>query len=232
MILERLFHVVFRALDAVDAVRERLDSTVSWLKGSESSKDFQSNVGGRSDQTENTWRSSPSNINTVKSKPKVSKTASKKRTTPSVRKVKKTTNRASSTPKAEPKTKLSQPAVVARSGKQISSPRANRILKTIQEQKIPVVRRNSVLLGKRSLASVVWALSAAEKSEIKEGVSVHDISALLFKAAGIEIYPINVSRMLHDNGDLIKQVTQEKRTKRYLLTDKGHEMTDKLQFKT
>jgi len=104
----------------------------------------------------------------------------------------------------------------------IESPRAEKILANIKVNKLKLIKKGEKIGGKPSLAGLVWALSHAEKSQIDEGISVHDISALLYKAAKIEMYPINISRMVHDNQSLIRQVSQEKRTKRYLLTSKGH----------
>lgn len=106
--------------------------------------------------------------------------------------------------------------------KRIDSPRAEKILANIKSKKFPLIKKGEKIGGKASLAGLVWALSHAEKSQVKDGISVHDISALLYKAAKIEMFPINISRMVHDNQSLIKQVSQEKRTKRYLLTPEGH----------
>jgi hypothetical protein len=67
----------------------------------------------------------------------------------------------------------------------------------------------------------VWALGHAERASIKEGISVHDVSALLYKACKIDLYPINISRVVHSNEVLVRQAGQEKRTKTYLLTPTG-----------
>ncbi len=108
-----------------------------------------------------------------------------------------------------------------RPARQIHSERSEQILRILRDQNGTIVDKNAEVSGKSSLACILWALHAADQAEMKDGVSIHDVSALLFKAAKVELYPINVSRMVHDHTNLIHQVSQEMRTKRYALTDAG-----------
>ncbi len=115
-----------------------------------------------------------------------------------------------------------------RSGKKISSPFATQMLTEIKNKKMEVVSEAAEINGKKSLAWVVWALGIADETQMQEGISIHDISSLLYHAAKIEIYPINVSRMVHDNNQYIRQVSQDKKTKRYLLTEEGKKLVSVL----
>lgn len=105
--------------------------------------------------------------------------------------------------------------------KEIGSTKADIILRKISEDNARLVKRNDSLDGKTSLAYLVWALGHAERASISEGVSVHDVSALLYRACKIELYPINISRVVYGNANLVRQVGQQKRTKTYLLTPEG-----------
>ncbi len=116
-----------------------------------------------------------------------------------------------------------------RPAKEIASPPADMILKNLKKSKARIVKNNDELNGKKSLAYLVWALGHAERAKISEGLSVHDVSALLYRAGKIELYPINISRVVHSNEQLVRQVGQDKRTKTYLLTDLG-EKTFKEKF--
>ncbi len=111
-----------------------------------------------------------------------------------------------------------------RSAKEIASKDADAILAMIKKDKVRVIKKNDELNGKKSLAYLVWALGHAERAEIKEGISVHDVSSLLYRAGKIELYPINISRVVHSHVDLVRQVNQDKRTKTYLLTELGEKV--------
>jgi hypothetical protein len=105
--------------------------------------------------------------------------------------------------------------------KEIKSIRAERILELIKKDAARMVKKADTLEGKKSLAHLVWALGHAERAKMAEGISVHDVSSLLYKAAKIELYPINISRVVHSHANLVRQVSQEKRSKTYLLTENG-----------
>jgi len=108
-----------------------------------------------------------------------------------------------------------------RPAKEIASGKAEIILSMLKQDDSRLVKAKDQLLGKKSLAYLVWALGHAERASLKEGISVHDVSALLYKACKIDLYPINISRVVHSNDVLVRQAGQEKRTKTYLLTPMG-----------
>jgi len=108
-----------------------------------------------------------------------------------------------------------------RPAREIASNRAEIILGMLKKDESRLVKAKDQLLGKKSLAYLVWALGHAERASIKEGISVHDVSALLYKACKIDLYPINISRVVHSNDVLVRQAGQHKRTKTYLLTPTG-----------
>ncbi|HXW53108.1 MAG TPA: hypothetical protein VEL47_03275, partial [Myxococcota bacterium] len=108
-----------------------------------------------------------------------------------------------------------------RPAKEIGSERADVILRKLENGSFKLVAKSDSLDGKKSLAYLVWALGHAELADVTEGVSVHDVSALLYRACKIDLYPINISRVVYGNPVLVRQVGQEKRTKKYLLTKDG-----------
>jgi hypothetical protein len=105
--------------------------------------------------------------------------------------------------------------------KEIGSKNADIVLAKLKEEDARLVNKSEAINGKTSLAYLVWALGHAERANIAEGISVHDVSALLYRACNIELYPINISRVVYGNQELVKQVGQQKRTKTYLLTADG-----------
>lgn len=116
-----------------------------------------------------------------------------------------------------------------RPAKEIASVPAELILSSLKKTKARMVKKSDECNGKKSLAYLLWALGHAERAKIKDGISVHDVSALLYRAGKIELYPINISRVVHSNQALVRQVGQDKRTKTYLLTELG-EKTFKEKF--
>ncbi len=115
-----------------------------------------------------------------------------------------------------------------RPAKEIVSVHADTILKDVKKNEARLPKKNEELKGKKSLAYLVWALGHAHRAEIKQGISVHDVSALLYRANKIELYPINISRVLHTNGNLVRQISHYNRTKTYLLSEEGeHIFRDK-----
>jgi|SRR5579871_315110 len=117
-----------------------------------------------------------------------------------------------------------------RPAKEIGSERADIILERLKSENARMISASDVLLGKKTLACLVWALGHAERAHLNGGISVHDVSALLYRACQIELYPINISRVVHGNKALIRQVGQERRTKTYLLTKEGQALFDAKNF--
>lgn len=107
--------------------------------------------------------------------------------------------------------------------KEIQSTAADIILEKLKADQARLVGISDEVHGKKSLAYLLWALGHAERANIKEGISVHDVSALLFRASKIELYPINISRVVFGT-PLVKQVSKDSRTKTYLLTAEGQAM--------
>ncbi|MCA9508548.1 MAG: hypothetical protein KC505_09020 [Myxococcales bacterium] len=108
-----------------------------------------------------------------------------------------------------------------RPANEIISTRAEQIMQHLKKSKAKMVKSTEEINGKKSLAYLVWSLGHAKRAKIKNGISIHDVSALLYRASKIELYPINISRVVHSNQNLLKQVGQEKSTKTYLLTELG-----------
>lgn len=104
---------------------------------------------------------------------------------------------------------------------EIPSVKADAILSMLKEKNVQLINKNDEISGKKSLACLVWSLGHAEEAKIKEGISIHDVSSLVYKAAGVELYPINISRTLKANLNLINQVNTDKKNKTYLLSDEG-----------
>jgi hypothetical protein len=185
MVVEKVFDLMFRAFDVLDAARSRLKGKAIVSKP----------IGRHSPQAQ------------------VQK--------PAVPRKKASLKNATVTKKLDS----------SRSAKGFRSERASQIWQRLQVQGARVVSDSAEIDGKKSLAWVMWAIGTAEESAIPDGISVHDVSALLFHAAKIQIYPINVSRMVHDHAHYIRQASQEKRTKRYLLTDEGRKRMAQLSFR-
>ena len=118
---------------------------------------------------------------------------------------------------------------IAKTFEPVRSERAEHIYKSrlSSQQPLHVFHDAPDASGKKSLAWVLWALKTAG-SEYTDGISVHDVSALVYRAAQVELYPINVSRVVHNHTKYIRQVSQEKKTKRYLLTEEGQKELAKL----
>lgn len=110
--------------------------------------------------------------------------------------------------------------------KDISSEMADLILQRLENDQARMVGASDEVEGKKSLAYLLWALGQAERANIKEGISVHDVSALLYRACKIELYPINISRVVFGT-PLVKQANKGGRTKTYLLTPEGQSLFKK-----
>lgn len=110
---------------------------------------------------------------------------------------------------------------IAKSFEPVRSERAEHIYSRLSQNPLKTVHDDVETAGKKSLAWVLWAFKKAADAEYQDGISVHDVSALVYQAAKVELYPINVSRVVHKHTNYIQQVSQDKKTKRYLLTDAG-----------
>ena len=68
---------------------------------------------------------------------------------------------------------------------------------------------------------MVWALSEAHAAGVSAGLTTNDVSALLSKAADIEVFATNIGRACRDHKSLIAESEPDGRSKRYILTDEG-----------
>ena len=111
-------------------------------------------------------------------------------------------------------------------GRMIKSERSDKILNLIKNNK----NNNSkiILENQKTLGRALWALNSASQAKITDGLSLHDMSCLLEKYADIKLYPVNISKTLKTHSDYFKLQSQEKKTKRYLLTPKGKREFKKL----
>jgi hypothetical protein len=110
---------------------------------------------------------------------------------------------------------------VDRSGRDFDSPRARVVEAWLREHQRPIVVEEAVLDGKRTLARAVWALAVAADAGSEQGLTAADASALLWSAAGVEVFATNVGRTLRDEPALFVETIPDGRSKRYKLTDAG-----------
>lgn len=226
MIVHRLLDAFFRTLDAVDAVRDRVDRVlgreprpdpwaVEWppadvdgkerdaKEAKEPSRDAPAQKNGA------TKKATPAPATTSEAEAKPKPKPAKKAAAPKPK------------PVAATKKKSSRKGSVDRSGKDFDSPRAKAIWEYVRDNGLGVVTEEAMLDGKKVLARVVWALSAAEAAGSELGLTTADASALLHHAAGMEVYATNIGRACRDHDELIEESEPDGRSKRYRLTPKG-----------
>ncbi len=220
MFIEKIMGLVYRVIDSLSGSEKRKSNKPEAEKSinSESSEEPRATV-----LTEIV------SVKTVKPKAKDKAPKTKTPAVPVKSEPKKKARKSSEAPlKPLERVTVTKKMSSVRSGKKISSTFAAQMLTELKNKKMKVVSEAAEINGKKSLAWVVWALGVADKTKMQEGISIHDVSSLLYHAAKIEIYPINVSRMVHDNDQYIRQVSQDKKTKRYLLTDEGRALVSAL----
>lgn len=255
MIVHRLLDVFFRALDAVDLVRDRVDRAL----GRESRPDpwsvaWPANPAD-ADRRGNGHADDSSTIDDVQAQERAERAERRARdadeapaaarapSKPAAPKKKKPSSSSSSkgaakrdvpadAPKTKPGSKKPQAASrkgsVDRSGKDFDSPRARAIHEQLKAQGGRVVAEEAAVDGKKVLARVLWALRAAEGAGSELGLTAADASALLHLAAGMEVYSTNLARACRDETALIEESTPDGRSKRYKLTAAGRARADGL----
>lgn len=249
-LVNRLLDVFFRTLDAVDAARERVDKalgrqprpaawTTEWSPTPEPST---AREVVREARVTTTYTEKPStSLYTERPAPAPAPTTPpKKATTSKAAKPKAAPKKAAKNDSAVPKavkggSKLkaaSRKGSVDRSGKDFDSPRARAIVERLKNEGIGVITEDAQLDGKRVLARVLWSLSAADKAGSELGLTAADASALLYMAAGVEVFATNVARTCRDETDLIEESEPDGRSKRYKLTDAGKAAAAKLDVRT
>ncbi|HEY4220816.1 MAG TPA: hypothetical protein VGO62_05720 [Myxococcota bacterium] len=218
-LVNRFLDAFFRTLDAVDMARERLDRALGRSPKPEPWVSEWSPVPDAPAPSAPRAPSSPSSV----SAPAVAPAASKPVAKPVAKKAapkpaSKTVAKAGGSKKP---TKSSRKGSVDRSGKDFDSPRAKAIVEKLKELKEGVVSEDAAQDGKRVLARVLWALSAADRAGSELGLTAADASALLHLAGGIEAFSTNVARTCREESDLIEESTPDGRSKRYKLTEAG-----------
>jgi hypothetical protein len=240
MIVHRLLDAFFRTLDAVDAVRDRVDRVlgkeprpdpwaVEWPPAEpdlpsrpETEPDAKSGNGATAAATPaEAPASAEAPAEAAEAAPAAPEPAKKKAASkkPSAAKKKK-----SQTAKPKPvakKASSSRKGSVDRVGKDFDSPRAEAINGYVRDQARGVITEDADLGGKKVLARVVWALEMAEDSGEGLGLTTADTSALLHLASGIEVFSTNIGRACRDHSDLIEETEPDGRSKRYKLTAEG-----------
>lgn len=238
MIVHRLLDAFFRTLDAVDAVRDRVDRVlgkeprpdpwaVEWppaepekaerddderarQSNGASDKATPSHEATRVEQEAPKREASTKEAKRAEAAPK-KKAPAKKTAAP----------KAKAADKPATRSKTSRKGSVDRSGKDFDSPRAKAIWEYVRDNRLGVVTEEAMLDGKKVLARVLWALSAAEAAGSELGLTTADASALLHLAARMEVYATNIGRACRDHPELIEESDPDGRSKRYRLTAKG-----------
>jgi hypothetical protein len=124
--------------------------------------------------------------------------------------------RAPATPKKKPRVSARKGSV-DRSGKDLSSPRADAVFAWVQESQHTVLAADAAIDGKKIVARVAWALEAATRASVDGGLTAADVSALLSHAMSIEMFATNVARALREETELFVETVPDGRSKRYTL---------------
>ena len=215
-VAHKVLDLLFRTLDAVDGVRERLDRRFGrGLAAEDWARDWR--PGGEAppaqrDPTGDAHQDRPLD-------PELRPTRSGADTR-SARPGRRPAPRQASEVKAKPKGD-GRKGSVDRSGKDLASPRAEAIVSHLKTGAGQVIADDADLSGKKVLARVLWALWAAEASGERDGLTAADTSALLHRAAGVEVFATNVARTCRDEVSLIEASVPDGRIKRYKLNQAG-----------
>lgn len=249
-LVNRLLDVFFRTLDAVDAARERVDKalgrqprpapwTTEWSPVPDSPGAPSAREVAREARVTTTYTEKPTTSlyaerpASTPSKKSTTKTKNSAKTKPAAKKS--AAKNDSAVPKAVKGSNLkaaSRKGSVDRSGKDFDSPRARAIVEKLRSDGVGVITEDAQLDGKKVLARVLWALSAADKAGSELGLTAADASALLHLAAGVEVFATNVARTCRDETELIEESEQDGRSKRYKLTPAGKTAAAKLDVRT
>jgi len=218
MLVHRVLDVFFRTLDAVDAVKDRVDRVLGRAP--------------RPDPWAVEWPPVDDDGAKATEAPRVDDDAGPAKPTRAPR-VEPPAKRAASvdaTPSTSSKrskagrkksASANRKGSVDRVGADLDSPRARAIHTRVQESQLPILDEASEVNGKKVLARALWALSTAELAGSEKGLTTNDMAALLHLAAGIEVFATNIGRACRDHDDLITESEPDGRTRRYVLTDEG-----------
>lgn len=233
MIVHRLLDAFFRTLDAVDAVRDRVDRVlgkeprpdpwaVEWPPAEPERKERDDEEAPkRNGATEKASPVSAAKQAPAKSEPKKAEAAPKQPAAKKAPEKKAPAKKAAAKAPAKKSKTASRKGSVDRSGKDFDSPRAKAIWEYVRDNRLGVVTEEAMLDGKKVLARVLWALSAAEAAGSELGLTTADASALLHLAARMEVYATNIGRACRDHPELVEESDPDGRSKRYRLTPRG-----------
>ncbi len=235
MIVHRILDAVFRTLDAVDAVRAKVDHALgkepqppsSWPPLVETTPPHSADL----DNAQRTYTDSDTGAEVPavprpvdQQKPPRTSAPKPKTSAPKAPKPKGTTGaekRESPAAKAPKKKSDSRKGSVDRKGSDFDSPRARAIQTYLSDHGGAVVAEGAALDGKKTLARVLWSVGAAEAAGSAQGLTAADASALLSTVAGLEVFSTNIARAFRDENELFEETVPDGRSKRYKLTARG-----------
>ena len=232
MIVHRILNVVFRTLDAVDAVRARVDSALGKHAEQPSSWPPQadpvsaSRVDLEGEPASDPIASARVEIHAAapaatmqKEKVKKAKTPQKAAAKAAVKPSKPTLRQPA--PGRKKRAGAARKGSVDRKGVDVDSPRARAIQTFLKDNGTGVVTQDASLDSKKTVARVLWAVAVAEAAGSAQGLTAADASALLSCSAGLEVFSTNVARAFRDEHKLFEETVPDGRSKRYKLTAFG-----------
>jgi hypothetical protein len=230
MIVHRLLDAFFRTLDTVDAVRDRVDRAlgreprpdpwaVEWPPPGEA---FDPSRDGPNADAPGAEPKEPTEAQIAEAARRTGAAPSKTAADKSDKAAKPVAKKApTKKPGRKKKASSKRKGSVDRSGKDLDSDRADEVTAYVKNNKRTLIDEEKELDGKKVLARVVWALGEAHAAGVDLGLTTNDVSALLSKAADIEVFATNIGRACRDHKELIAESEPDGRSKRYVLTDEG-----------
>jgi hypothetical protein len=230
MIVHRLLDAFFRTLDAVDAVRDRVDRVlgreprpdpwaVEWPPA-DPDLPHRPEVEPAPAEAAEAAEAAPNEAVDSPPAPAPAKAAPAKPVKP---------KSAAPRPVKDKKPASGRKGSVDRSGKDFDSPRALAIHEALASSNAGIITEEADLNGKKVLARVVWALAAADTAGSELGLTTADCSALLHLAADMEVFSTNIGRACRDHDDLIQESEPDGRSKRYRLTPQGKALANDIE---
>ncbi len=234
MIVHRLLDVIFRTLDTIDGLRQKVGQVIgkgeaqppsSWPTTIETA--IETNVSTDAQDAVKASYIEPPTLEVYADRVAANDVDAPKepaKKAPAKKKAKASASAAKPKKQKEPSTTpvaASRKGSVDRSGKDFDSARARAVASWLVENKRPMLGEGATLDGKKTLARVLWAVAAAEDAGSEQGLTAADTSALLSIAAGLEVFATNVGRAFRDESALFRETVPDGRSKRYTLTKAG-----------
>jgi hypothetical protein len=235
MIVHRILDVVFRTLDAVDAVRARVDSALgkepqppsSWPPLVDTppppTVDLESARLVYQDTTPADDADDAADAEATEKKRRAATASASKKPAKKKAKAAPAKKQKAAVDDERAKKANTRKGSVDRKGTDFDSPRARAIQTFLADNGGPIVADDAAIDGKKTLARVMWAVSAAELAGSAQGLTAADASALLSTVAGLEVFSTNVARAFRDESSLFEETVPDGRSKRYKLTTAGRE---------